>query len=396
MSNCSTTTTTTCYPCQNQADCDCPNGVVDAGCVQYTGDDLVNFDINSGDFLDDILAKLDQFLFSETPFTANSTNSIVATAGGTNGHSPQYNVRIDPDGDNALTVSALGLMVDTNSFGDGKVKVDAADPKDYLEDQLDQGTDGIITITPTTIGGVIYMVPSIDIAALLGYIKIHHTDLLCEIVQQCIPEYGECVGYILTNQSAADLNYSYLDCDKVVTGPFTLTQDQTSAVFCAIQGSIQTNHDIYQLSIVEDYTCPTTTTTTSTTTTSTSTTTTTTMAEVTFIVQNKTQAFYNTTTYFKDEISSIFYVVDVSGNGQTSTYYFNPTSASAELTLFYPLPSDFGVLVRRNGIDVHNSLENYGTFVLPGVDITGGCTIEVILYQSEFYSTSTTTTTTGA
>lgn len=400
MSNCSTTTTTTCYPCQSSVDCDCPYGVVDAGCVQYTGDDLENFDINSGDYLDDILQKLDNFIFAETEFDANSTDSIIGTTGGTNGHSPLYDVRIDPDDDNALTVSALGLMVNTNDFGDGKVKVDSSDIKDYLEDQLLPGTDGIVTITPTTIGGVIYMIPSIDISALLDYIKIHYTTKLCEMVQECIPEIGGCVGYILTNLTGFSFIYSYLGCDEEIVGPISLGAGDSSEVFCAAEGSVQVDAvglSDYLLAVVDDYVCPTTTTTTTTTTTSTSTTTTTTMEESSFGVQNKSQSFYNMMVYLQDDVSSLFYVIDTTVNGQISSYTYMPLSSTGTVTIQQTVPTipmSYGVVITIDDVVVYDDIQIVGNLVIPGLDTSGGTSMVVLIYATVDGTTSTTTTTT--
>jgi hypothetical protein len=168
------------YPCSSceESACNevssCREGCINetnANCVQYTGEDLENINVESGDWLEDILIKL------------NSTDTIVATANGTNGHSPYYNVRIDPT-DNAITKSAAGLKVSLSQILQGKVKVNAADSLDYLDNQIFAGTDGIITVTPTVVGGAIYLVPSINKEALMALIE----DEICAIASSCIPE----------------------------------------------------------------------------------------------------------------------------------------------------------------------------------------------------------------
>lgn len=395
MSNCSTTTTTTCFPCDNTQDCDCPNGVVDAGCVQYTGEDLENFDINSGDFLDDILQELDQFTFAETDFEANSTDSIVGVTGGTNGHSPFYSVRIDPADSNAITVSSLGLLVDGDNIGDGKVKVDSSDTKAYLEDQLSLGTDGIITITPTTIGGLIYMVPSIDIRALLLYVKDHYKELLCELVQDCIPEVGDCTAYMMTNLGDSSASFSYLDCNGDITGPITLAAGESSEVFCSAQDSILGTNDTLHLATVADFECPIAEVTTTTTTTSTSTTSTTTAALTTFTVHNESDSINPFKIYLRDEVSSIYYVIDLTTlDGQTSTYTYNPLSATAELTIQHTLFQDFGIIVEIDDVEVYNSINNIGALSIPTLDTSGGTTMVLTIIGTVGGTTSTTTSTT--
>jgi len=187
--------TTTCSPCNQTAncgcsDCNCPNGIVDTTCVIYTGDNLENLDVETGEYLDEILQKLNDVVYSQTNFIANSTDSIIGTTGGIAGHSPVFTVRIDPDDENVITVSSAGLMVDSALTGDGKVKVDSEDEKDYLKNQFTAGTDinNIVTITPVAAGGVIYMTPSINIVNLLLYIQENYSELLCSIANACVPD----------------------------------------------------------------------------------------------------------------------------------------------------------------------------------------------------------------
>jgi hypothetical protein len=182
--------TTTCFPCNQGNSCEegCIIENFDACCVQYKGEPLENLNIDTNDTLCEALVKLNELSFSETLFSANSTNSIIGAPNGLFGHSPFYHVRLNPNINQAITVSSQGLFVDKSQFLEGKVKVNASDTLDYLQNQLFPGSDGnnIITITPTVIGGGIYLVPSLNKANLLNWIK----DDLCNLVSDCIPAAG--------------------------------------------------------------------------------------------------------------------------------------------------------------------------------------------------------------
>jgi len=398
MSSC-LTTTTTCYPCSQNSEtsCECPHGTVDAACVQYTGEDLDNIGATSGMFLDDILALLDSFTFSETAFTANSTDAIAGTSGGTNGHSPSYDLILDPDPDNIAAVTSMGLMVDLNNVGDGKVKVDSSDPKDYLEDQVAPGTDGIITITPTTIAGVVYMVPSIDIEALLNYIKLHYKELLCSLVQDCIHTIGTCTGYSVMNTTGSSSTYSYVDCDGNPVGPITLNSGETSNIFCALENSVSTSLAIL---VAADYVCPPSTTTTTTAAPTTTTTTTTTVAPNDFTIVNNSANTAPFPIYFTDSVSLIDYVVDsTTGPGQTASYSYSGTSNSSKITIIAPTtiqpsPPNPWVEVKVNGSVVHNALFTLSSLILTVSGITSQSDVVVTFSETTAGTTSTTTTTT--
>lgn len=404
MSNCSTTTTTTCYSCNSGVDCDCPNGVVDAGCVQYTGDDLENIDVTSGMYLDDILALLDEFVFAETDFEANSSDSIVGTTGGTNGHSPSYSVRIDPDDDNIITVSGLGIMANSDLVGDGKVKVNAADDKDYLEEQVEGGTDAnnIITLTATSIGGVIYMVPSINIINLLNYINITNHELLCTIVSTCVVDPGECIAYMVENDTEDPALYSYIDCDGETVGPLSLDPTEQSNIFCAQEGSVTTDPEGLVIFTVNDYDC-TSTMTTSTTTTSSSTTTTTTAAESNdFTYLNSSGFPVPFSVVLTDEGSLIDYFFDsTTYNSQQVTYNYFSLSATGELNIIrnsVALDSLIGIELFVGGSLEYNAYVDIdalgGIFTLSGLDTTPGTDMELTIYGPTGLTSTTTTTTT--
>lgn len=49
----------------------------------------------------------------------SADGSLTVTPGGVNGHTPDLAARIDPDIDNALTLTGFGLFVDASGFGGG-------------------------------------------------------------------------------------------------------------------------------------------------------------------------------------------------------------------------------------------------------------------------------------
>lgn len=173
--------------------CVCFDGcpfILNTLCLEYTGEDLDNYlNIESGATGEEIIQALDNLSeIDQTTFITNASNSIYAVPGGTLGHSPTYHIRINPSSLNLITVSSNGIMITQGTGGDGKVKVDEDDDKDYLEDQFGEESDGIVTITPTTVSGKVRFVPSIDTEALLLEIQENHIDLFCSIITDCIPK----------------------------------------------------------------------------------------------------------------------------------------------------------------------------------------------------------------
>lgn len=333
--SCTTTTTTTCYPCDADITCDCPHGTADAQCVQYTGDDLDNIGVHNGDYLETILQTLNDVVFSEVDFDANSTDSIEGVSGGSHGHSPMYNVILDPTDSNALTITSLGLYANSDNIGDGKVKVDSSDTKDYLINQLLPGNDAnnIITITPTNISGVIYMVPIIDIVAFLNYIKDNFSDLLCSLVTDCMP---------------------------VTT---TTTSTSTSS-------------------------------TTSTTSTSSTTTTTTTAAPNTFQINNDSNATGAFTIYLTDETSLINYVIDnTTFTGQSAYYTYSGTTNGSKITVQHSPTITVRVEVLVNSVSFYDSVDSVGSDTISAIPPQTDIVINI--YQDPATTTTTTTTSTS-
>lgn len=327
MSNC--VDTTTCYPCSNQTPC--TEGCLhehSTDCIQYLDENLDNIDVQTGDYLTDILKKLNNITFSETDFIPTTTDTILATAGGIHGHSPLYDVKLDPL-DNLITKSSTGLKVSLSQVLSGKVKVNASDSLDYLEDQLSSGVDlnNIVTVTPVTIGGKIYLVPSLNKTNLLDWIK----DELCNLVAGCVPA----------------------------------TSSTTST---------------------------TSTSTTSTSTTSTSTTsTTTTQPPSEFRLTNLAgQGIFDVS--LRDEVSLINYIFNnTTNNGQSYFTTYTGTTNESEIVVQKGGNVPVGINVKVNGNVVYNNVLYIGSVTIQNLQAKSE--IEVILYPYAGTTTSTTTTT---
>lgn len=252
----------------------CYNGcpfILDASCVEYTDAILNNLiSASPGDRLDAILQTIDSISLSPTTFIANSTNSIASTPGGTIGHSPEYRVRLNPSVSNLLVLTNDGLKVVLNAGGDGKVKVNAGDPKDYLEDQFATADDGVVilTVTPTTVSGKIQFQPSIDAENLLITIRDTYLEEFCEIIHDCIPHtvggfttttttttIPPCNCYSLTNNGAPlgpTVSFDYIDCNGLpqVGG----VDPQTTLNVCAQVGSLS-GAGLLELAVVDNGLC---------------------------------------------------------------------------------------------------------------------------------------------
>lgn len=113
-----------CYPC-NQTPCaDCPppsvevpcvNGepcveIAYSDCVEYTGVRLQNIDVNKGDRLTQILAKLD-VNHASAGITTEDTTSVSLSGSGVDSSVLKATAIIDPDQDNLLSVTDDGLLV---------------------------------------------------------------------------------------------------------------------------------------------------------------------------------------------------------------------------------------------------------------------------------------------
>lgn len=187
MAACTTTTTTTTInPAAYACEMGCPREF-DAECIDYTGDDLDNIDVGTDDTLDEIIVALDGVEIEQTTFIANSTSSIKSTVGGTRGHAPVYEVRINPAEDNLIEVSEDGLYVNPEGESDGMVMVDENDTKQYLESKFVSGTDGVLSLFPVKSDGKIQVVPHLNVEALVELIESDFLTEFCSAFGSCGP-----------------------------------------------------------------------------------------------------------------------------------------------------------------------------------------------------------------
>lgn len=149
---------------------------------------LVNLQFDNGSNIEEILEKIDTLIGSKfnIPFTPEDTLTIKWIAGGQSGHSPKANVPISPTSGNTVVSLPDGLFApDYNK--DYKVKVDATDAPDFLENQIVGGTDGVFSNSVNNEGGLLQVMPSLDILCLLKRIKAEFPDEFCALIQDlCI------------------------------------------------------------------------------------------------------------------------------------------------------------------------------------------------------------------
>jgi hypothetical protein len=202
---------------------------MDAQCVIYHWDNdptnppppskLTCLGIANGTSVEKILETIDTYVCNafNIPFEGQDTPSIHWTPGGPAGHKPKADVQISPDGGNELTLRSNGLYAPS---GECKVKVDADDTCDYLENQIEGGTDGIVTNTVVNVAHKLKVVPAIDIAALLAAIINDTTflTLLCDAVSSCSG--GPLPATVTT-----------LDCmDAIITGSYISNEPVTGTI----------------------------------------------------------------------------------------------------------------------------------------------------------------------
>lgn len=153
-----------CDQCAEDTNC---TTKMDAQCVIYhfnrtTPSQLTCLGLANGVSVEEILEAIDDLICSNfnIPFEPVDTASIEWTPGGPAGHKPQADVILSPDAGQIIIQRANGLFAEN----DHKVKVDAADTPDYLENQI----EGVLSPTGVSIeienvGGVLQVKASIDL-----------------------------------------------------------------------------------------------------------------------------------------------------------------------------------------------------------------------------------------
>lgn len=151
---------------------------------------LINLGLLNGASAQQIVEAIDALIGTNfnIPFKPVDTDSISWATGGPAGHTPKANVNLSEESDNQIVLLSDGLYVPSGSGGDDhKVKVDVGDNPDYLEDQIEGGDDGIVFNTVINDGGILKILPTIDISALLSLIinTPGYLNLLCEATAAC-------------------------------------------------------------------------------------------------------------------------------------------------------------------------------------------------------------------
>jgi hypothetical protein len=192
-----------CNPCIQNVKCG--TGKMDAECVVYHIDDvepthLINLGIENKTPVSFILEAIDKLLGTNfnTPLTVEQTPSVHLTANGSANHTLKADVILSSKNGNSLIISDDGLYASTSS-SDGKVKVNAEDVPAYLENQLNGGTDGIVSVSTVTKDGQVAIIPIISIPNLIEKIRTDYFDLFGTLIYQYITNeqyYSKLAPYI--------------------------------------------------------------------------------------------------------------------------------------------------------------------------------------------------------
>lgn len=169
------------------------NFEVDSKCVTYhplptsQPSKLENLGMPNGASAEEIFEAIDDFLGNSAniPITPVDTPSIDITTSGTAQHTIKADAKISPDPVNQLEIRSNGLYA--KPYNENYwVKVDPTDTPDYLEEQIVGGSDGIVSNTVQNIGGLLQVVPTLNIQALLDKIRDEYGESFCELVSNCI------------------------------------------------------------------------------------------------------------------------------------------------------------------------------------------------------------------
>lgn len=169
----------------------------DFKCVIYhfnrdTPTKLVNMNFPNGSNLEEIIEYIDGLLATSLNivFEPVEGDTTTWTPGGPAGHKPKVEVKISGDLNNQLEVHDDGLYAKPyNEFF--KVKVDAADVPDFLENQIIGGVSnasgggGIVSNTVFNEGGLLKVIPYIDIICLINALKTTYNVEFCQLVDSC-------------------------------------------------------------------------------------------------------------------------------------------------------------------------------------------------------------------
>lgn len=160
---------------------------IDAQCVFYHFNTtqpsrLTNLGIPNNTSLEVILEAIDDLIGSNfnIPFTPAESETISWETGGTAGHSPKAHVKISAESPNQAEIVEDGLLVKPHN-PNYLVKVNATDAPDYLINQIEGGTDGIVSISKSVENGQVKLTPSINVLCLLKIIREQFPDEFCQL-----------------------------------------------------------------------------------------------------------------------------------------------------------------------------------------------------------------------
>ena len=171
---------------------------MDMQCVIYhfkrdTPSKLTNLGFNNGANLEEILEALDDLIGSQfnVPFEPEESTTIFWTAGGSAGHAPKAEVKLSADPLQQLEIRDDGLYA--KPYNEHyKVKTDQADVPDFLENQIigasssaSGGGEGIVSITVRNEGGLLKIIPSINLICLIDALRSEYNEAFCELVDSC-------------------------------------------------------------------------------------------------------------------------------------------------------------------------------------------------------------------
>lgn len=129
---------------------------------------LSNLNLPNGSNLSTIVEKIDTLIGNNFSIVLNKqdTNSIALTL---NGPTIKADSKISQVAGNSLEVKNDGLFVKSQ---EGKVKVSETDSSlNYLKYKIVGGTDSIVSVSVSEVGGVLNIKPTINIQALLSAIS---------------------------------------------------------------------------------------------------------------------------------------------------------------------------------------------------------------------------------
>jgi hypothetical protein len=141
----------------------------------------------NGSTAEEIFEAIDDFLGNSAniPITPVDTPSIDITASGTANHTVKADIKVSPDTLNQLEIRSNGVYA--KPYNENYwVKVDTNDTPDYLEEQIVGGSDGVVSVTVDNQSGLLVVVPTLNIQALLDKIRDQYGDAFCELVSNCI------------------------------------------------------------------------------------------------------------------------------------------------------------------------------------------------------------------